>query len=609
MKTPYTALACALALSLLGATAHADTEGTEGTVLKLDGPDIYIDLGARDGVGPGSTLTLLHVIVAKNPVSGKTLRDRFPLGELRVQKAGDHLSIAHASPELLARVRPGDEVRLSSAPKNFEDPWQTTLAERERLRKEREAAAKAPPATDPAARKAAREAAYKAAVARAQATIAEVEAAKEIWRATLGKAPEDRIGMWEAYLAANPKSRYTEAVRAEIASLRAQMEAEAQADAQLVDPDSRRAELRAQQLAAITDDISLDSPLVVRQPDTVYQGDDVSLAFTVLVPRVVERAWLYYRHRGEGSFHRLELARDGDAYLRGTIPGKAVRPAGVEYFVEAVAPGETDAPAPVIGSQEVPRVIRVQAKVEEDVPEIDDRSRITLFTDYVDFDGGLGGGFDQYIHAEVDFMYRFFKPIYAVRVGFGTIGGLGGPKDVIDNAPETCLDETDTYRCRRVTFTYAYTEFEYRLKNKPIAIMLRPQFGHGSQDRLPNANSGRCFTGEIADCEVFSSLGLRLRLRIGDERATNLTLGIGVTQVVGTVFEAAYSWDVIPKFPIKISAQVTDQPVPEDFGVRLIGDIGWRRYGWFYPSVRIAYQARDVDHAGLSGGAAINFDW
>jgi hypothetical protein len=52
-------------------------------------------------------------------------------------------------------------------------------------------------------------------------------------------------------------------------------------------------------------------------------------------------------------------------------------------------------------------------------------------------------------------------------------------------------------------------------------------------------------------------------------------------------------------------------PVPEDFGVRLIGDIGWRSrdIAWFYPSLRLSYQARDIDHAGLSGGLAMNFDW
>ena len=50
-------------------------------------------------------------------------------------------------------------------------------------------------------------------------------------------------------------------------------------------------------------------------------------------------------------------------------------------------------------------------------------------------------------------------------------------------------------------------------------------------------------------------------------------------------------------------------PVPENFGVRLIGDVGYRSLSWFYPSLRLSYQARDIDHAGVSGGLAMNFDW
>ena len=50
-------------------------------------------------------------------------------------------------------------------------------------------------------------------------------------------------------------------------------------------------------------------------------------------------------------------------------------------------------------------------------------------------------------------------------------------------------------------------------------------------------------------------------------------------------------------------------PVVEDFGVRLIGDVGLKKIGWFYPSLRVSYQARDINHSGLSGGAALNFDW
>ena len=102
---------------------------------------------------------------------------------------------------------------------------------------------------------------------------------------------------------------------------------------------------------------------------------------------------------------------------------------------------------------------------------------------------------------------------------------------------------------------------------------------------------------------------MRARVRFGQERGTNLELGVGFASHVGTLFEAAYHWAPRPVVPIKFSVQVTDMPVPEDYGVRLVGDIGWRGVRWVYPSLRLSYQARDIHHAGVSGGMAMNFDW
>ena len=106
-----------------------------------------------------------------------------------------------------------------------------------------------------------------------------------------------------------------------------------------------------------------------------------------------------------------------------------------------------------------------------------------------------------------------------------------------------------------------------------------------------------------------SWFGGRGRIRFGSESGTNLIIGAGFTKGVGTLLEAAYNWLPSPAVPVQLSVQVTDMPVPENFGVRLIGDIGWRGLSWFYPSLRLSYQARDIDHAGFSGGLAMNFDW
>jgi len=86
-------------------------------------------------------------------------------------------------------------------------------------------------------------------------------------------------------------------------------------------------------------------------------------------------------------------------------------------------------------------------------------------------------------------------------------------------------------------------------------------------------------------------------------------IGASFTRHVGTLLEAAYHWLPAQTVPVQIMVQVTDEPVPQDFGVRLIGDVGVRRFGWCFPSVRVSYQARDIHHAGVSGGMAMNFDW
>ncbi len=139
--------------------------------------------------------------------------------------------------------------------------------------------------------------------------------------------------------------------------------------------------------------------------------------------------------------------------------------------------------------------------------------------------------------------------------------------------------------------------------------MVRPQAGLLTTDSNPDTASGRCTESNLDGCEFLTGLGLRARLRLGDELGTNLVLGAGFTDGVGTLFEAAYHWRPTKVVPVQFIVQVTDQPVPESFGVRLIGDVGLRTLSWFYPSLRLSYQARDIDHAGVSGGFAMNFDW
>ncbi|MCL4224751.1 MAG: hypothetical protein KJZ91_09850 [Myxococcales bacterium] len=572
--------------AVLAATLAPALAAAEPVVLAVERDKVYVDLGSRDGVGAGTELELVREVVVTDPVTRAVLRDKFALGTLTVVKAGEGVCEARPAAELDGRVRPGDEIRVASAPRRFVDPWAARVAESRRARPAAE-----PLPTGPGAGR----------VAAARA-VEEAEAARAVWLETLGKPPGERAARWRAFLGARPATPYAGAIRTEIASLEAQaatLERAAAAATEEASPDRRRALTQA--LAELRGDRFVP-PLWSGAPSRVAHGKPITMTFTAR-ETVGGAAWLYVRG-DDGAFRRIALAADGDAYLRATIPAELVKGGRVEWFVEI---GEGVAG---LGSRESPQVIEVDRDVLEPPPAAG-RTTIAASIDYVDFDGSLAGGYDQYYLAEADFTYRFLRPVHAVRVGFGTLSGKGGPKDVIDEDPAgQCRDSGGSYRCRAVDYTYVYTEVELQPR-KQIAIMLRPQAGLLTTNRDPLEGSpGRCRdTTELADCSFFTRVGFRGRVRFGEERGTNLELGLGITDQVGTLFEAAYHWAPRREVPIKLAVQVTDMPVTTDFGVRLVSDVGWRGVSWFYPSLRLSYQARDIDHAGFSGGLGLNFDW
>lgn len=571
----------------------AGTASAEPVVLAVDGKDIYVELGAKDGVGAGSELELLHEVAAKDPRTGATLRDRFALGRITVVKSGAAISVARAEPGLAKRVLVGDQVRLVSEKRTFVDPWAEQVA-----------ASKGEPQPPPIA--------ATPAAAPAGPPVDHAAFARQAWQETLGQPYEARVARWTALLAADPRTPYRRAVEAEVENLKAQMRAheEALAKARSAAPDTRGARIAELVAQLANNPMEQRAALLASPIERALPGRPIELAFTARSPGSIERAWLYVRPGGAPGFTRVPLVRDGDAYLRGTIDGALVRGERLEWYVEIEA-GTDGEIEPALGSQLEPRVIAIERTVDEE-PIQQGRTHIDGHIDYVDFDGGLGKGYDQYTQAELDFTYRFLKPVYAVRLGWGMLTGTGGPKDVIDADPMNgCHDETGTYRCERMSFSYVYTEVELRARPN-IAIMIRPQAGVLVSETM-DTDVDRCRGGDIdpgsTSCRFFTGFGLRGRVRLGQELGTNLVLGAAFTSHVGTLLEAAYHWLPNQIVPVQITVQVTDLPVVQDFGVRLIADVGVRKLSWFYPSARVSYQARDIDHAGFSGGLALNFDW
>jgi hypothetical protein len=563
--------ALGLLLLALPAVARAET----GTVLRIEGADIYADVGSDAGVTPGSQLVLRHVVIATHPVSGKRIRDTFELGRLTVDRVGRRMCVAHAPPALAPRVAVGDEVGLAGGPRALIDPWVTPGEGGDQP---------AAPVVEPDRRQAA-------------ARLAALEAAEAVWQKTLGKPPAERIALWRAYLDAHAASPVAATVRLEIAHLSAQQRAEELRNSPAARAGQRaRAQARSRaRLQALAPDALMAGPLATVPPQRAYHGSPVELTFHVIDAGTVTGGWIHHRRAGSPTYRRGELAVDG-SWLRYTVPGDAVQAPGLEWFVEVQYAGNEE-PVPVLGTPGEPRTMTVDAPVEEPPPDRDGRSRVTLTLDYVDFDGGFQRGFDQYVLAEADFMYRFRKPIHSVRLGFGTLGGDGGPKNVIDEDPtDSCRAPGGEIPCRHVNYAYTFVELEHRL-TPMLALMVRPVVGGAWRDGRDSAR------------EYLNSIGGRLRARIGQDTHTNVVIGVALDRHFGTLLEAAFNFLAVPAVPIVLSAQVTDQPVLEDYGVRLIADAGWRGWSWVYPSLRLSYQARDIDHSGVSGGVGLTFDW
>src|SRR5258706_9186993 len=175
-----------LAIVAAPAVAIAD----EPVVLAVDGTAIYVGVGGMDGVAAGAELELLHAVVARDPTTGARLRDEFAIGALVVERAGDHVAIAHAEAAVAGRIAPGDHVRLIGAPEALRDPWLARVA-----------AASSPTAvTVPSASGTGTVVAPVPPPSTAVA-VADTEAVHATWRATLGTQLADRIQRWRTFLA------------------------------------------------------------------------------------------------------------------------------------------------------------------------------------------------------------------------------------------------------------------------------------------------------------------------------------------------------------------------------------------------------------------------
>ncbi len=534
------------ALVVMETVAFADVIA-RGHLVRVEDREIYFTLGSPKRLAAGNKLRIKRPIKLRHPVTKKMVEDWLPIGSATVTVVGHQLSMARLDKPLVAQVRVGDWVEVL-VPGPDPSVAVVPVAPTPTPTPAPEPPSGRPPSTPPGRTADPAKPALDPGTARVIAA----------WRASAGKSLAARIVIWEQYLQRAPDDTHAAAVRENIKLLRRYRD-------ELQPPELTLGARRIRGLA--------------HTPATRTPRDEpLELVFVVDEPRSLIAAWLHYRTVGVATFARAPLQADGDGYLRGRIPAATVTAPGVEYFVEAAVTGGSAGSA--IGSATAPITVKVEppplAASFEQRPHQSRVSFATTYLDFATFDERDGDRTDRFVLVEADFFYRLRKIVYGIRAGFGVFNGRGGfaNRDYPNGAP-------------RVGFNFGYAELEFRGPYQ-TAWMTRLVAGVGR--------------------DGFGT-GLDVRFRLGDEERTNLTVGVESIAEIGFLAEMRMQWNAMPDFPLGVAVGATDQPGQGDVGVRLTTDLGWRALDWVTPTLRVSYQARTVDHAGIGAGIGMVFDW
>lgn len=366
----------------LAAPARAD-DIVRGAVVKAEHEEIYVNLGAAQGLATGTPLRIKRTITLRHPVTRAQVRDWIPIGTAVVAQVGNKLTRVVVG-ELIEDIKLGDVVEALVDTPDAPPPAPAP-----------EPAPTPTPAPEPA----------KPAVDPHTAAVLAVFAGQS------GLALDARIARWERYLSKHGSSPYAAAVREDVA-----------------------------QLHALRDELALDAAAFDERveeldhspPITVRAGGPIALVFVMPRPQRVASAYLHYRKVGARTYTRVLLSREHEIYLRGSISGDAVHQPGVEYFVEVSLPNGHSGIA--LGSP--PDPIRVAVRPGHDARRFADsrgRTSVAVGAEFLHvgmFDDDEFDAQDSIFNATLDVSYDVGGAVQRIGVGYGVYTGEGGVRDL-----------------------------------------------------------------------------------------------------------------------------------------------------------------------------------
>ena len=548
---------------------------------------ITVDVAGRRGARKGDVVELWRPLVLRHPVTRKPVRDRYPIGAVRLHHVGDNLARIVDISTLERAPEPGDIVVLRRAPAKStggntgtwrpgpvpasaaaaatpHDSSSSTAGAAESAR------AKPPCRSGPAKK-------CPACPSKGSPEANEALLVAELFESLRGASLVKRVNRYEGWVRRYPQSSYAVVLYEEAAMLREL----AKLHDRHPDEDDGKPQV------SLASFVPPEEALVDRPLTLSLQLDGV--------PKAVI---LHLRTVGQPSFETLLMKPTGRGYYSVTLPAKRIEEPAMELFVEATT-GDGEAHA-LTGGVDAP--IRIDIRT---VPEPErwqpPRATVTLWTDYADYNRFRGN--DAAWQTEGYFGMRFGDiGVRALRSGFGVYRGVGGTLEDLDE---------NELSARRVGLTYGYLEGEFGF-HELFSLTARPVVGLGD--------------GGITG-------GALTMVRIGNDLGTNLQIGGEFLGTVGVRAIAQFELNVLEDWPMMLRSEVTNQPGgsavstddvrpddedalaemtstgTNDIGVRGIAQVGYRIADSFVVAVRGSYQGRTINHSGPGFGGAISYSW
>lgn len=287
-------------------------------------------------------------------------------------------------------------------------------------------------------------------------------------------------------------------------------------------------------------------------------------------------AVVHVKARGATAYRSIPMESLGERYWAATLPGDAIAEPAMDYFVEGTR--DDGVVHALVGTPAQPKDATVEArplsgKREGTLATLAVSSEIASFN--------VKKANDYLFQTEGAFGWRLGDlGIRAVRSGFGVLRGKGGSLEDLETLHKDPRD---------VGLTYGWLEAEFGIAHG-FSLIGRPILGLREE-------------GMTGGAQAF--------FRIGNDLETNLLLGGEALGAVGLRGVVELQWKTIPRVPILLRSEVTNQPagIGGDIGARAIAQVGYELVKDLAVSVRGSYQGRTINHAGPGAGGGVSYQW